>query len=263
MGAKINKRIITFSIFLLIALLNSISLISAALVERGPVWNKYDNNDGAHTLKISNTVINYLDGSSYTPIDATFTTLDSSHPAYAYGYRYGTETGVYSAYFKDDNTANYPIAFNVSSHVLRSKLLRTGWLNPSTFEYCLLPLFPQVTPVVSNSQITFPNIFNGVNITYTYVNTKLKEELICNANCRQALWNNRPSQLPGCNIPDGTSYFVLVTQLEYLNLDPYITDIEQTGNFSTNKSIEFKDALGKIKFFFPVGYAYDSNLSEQ
>ena len=46
MGAKINKRIITFSIFLLIALLNSISLISAALVERGPVWNKYDNNDG-------------------------------------------------------------------------------------------------------------------------------------------------------------------------------------------------------------------------
>ena len=226
---------------------------------RGENWNLYDLN-GTKQIFLSTEPLNFFNGTSYEPINTTIVNITNESSAYSYGYGYCVEKGKYQACFKLNSDSSYPVAFNVSSHVLRTKLVKVGYLDPSQNNtYIILQNVNNKTAVVDGNTISYNGVFTGANVTYIYETGRLKENITCDASCKNVLQNNPPS---GFGLSNANSYLVWVTELDYQNLNVYVNNTNESGNnFTTENNINFKDVLGKVKYLFPAGNATDANGS--
>ncbi len=234
------------------------------LVEQGMNWNKYYDTSSGHYRYVSYLgPVNYQDEEGqWHPILCNVSLLNASHPAYEYGYRAGNERGLFNVYFKPDLSAEWPIAFaygksnDPSVDVLRSKLVGVGYLDPSkNWQYEYLQSIQSVQPSIQGSACVFPNVFSGMNITWRYTPHGLKEEIVM-TNTTKTVLQNAPPSTYGFSNQD--SYLVFITKLDYQNLLLYSDGKEKRDDFTvTDGQINFKDVLDDLKFFMPVGNAYE------
>ncbi len=236
------------------------------IVGRGLDWNNYyDAVTGQNVLEVSAGPINYLNETNdWTPINCTFQQLPEDHPAYPYGYRVGNNRGLFGVYFKPDLQSDWPVAFtynktdDTTMSVIRSKLVGVGYVDPqSNWAYEYLQNVQSSQGLTDNSSITYPGVFTGTDVTWSYGNTGLKEEITLSNVTRTVLQNHPPSQY-GLN--DASSYLVFITRLDYQNLDMYNASGKLTGNVTiSDKGVDFRDALGQFKCALPLGEAYELN----
>ena len=110
---------------------------------------------------------------------------------------------------------------------------------------------------ISDYSITYPGVFTGTDVTWSYGNTGLKEEILLSNTTKTILQNHPPSQY-GLN--DASSYLVFITKLDYQNLNIYNDSGLLDGNFTiSDNGIDLKDTLGQFKCALPLGEAYELN----
>jgi len=236
------------------------------LVGRGLTWNTYYNaSSRENILESYQGPVNYQDdNSSWTPINDSLCQLASSHPAYGYGYRIGNDRGLFGVYFKPDVSSEWPVAFTYNRSVdptvgvVRSKLVGVGYLDPaSNWSYHYLQNAQSSQGQTNNYAITYPGVFTGTNITWSYGNTGLKEAITMGNATKTVLQNHPPHQY---GLQDASSYLVFITRLDYRNLNVYNTSGILTGNVTiADSGVDFRDALGYFKCALPLGEAYSLN----
>jgi hypothetical protein len=235
------------------------------IVGRGITWNEYyDATSGRNVLELYPSPVNYQDESgNWNPIECNISLIDGNHPAYGYGYRTGNEHGLYSVYFKPIAQNNWPIAFAYNkstepdTHVVRSKLVGVGYLDPSqNWSYKYLQSVQSSQGQINGNTATYEDVFTGTDVIWTYGNTGLKEEIIMDNATKTLLQNHPPSQY---GLSNQNSYLVFITKLDYQNLHLYNSSGILTGNFTTVEGIDFKNALGQFTCALPIGDAYELN----
>jgi len=236
------------------------------LVNRGLDWdNYYDAVTGQNILEVSAGPINYQNETGeWTPINCTLQQLPADHPAYAYGYRAGNDRGLYSVYLKPNIQNDWPVAFaynkstDPTTHVIRSKLVGVGYVDPaSNWAYHYLQNVQNSQGQFTDNKATYENVFPGTDVTWSYKNTEMKEEITMD-NTTKALLQNHPPSMYGLH--NGSSYLVFITKLNYQDLNLYNTSGILTGNVTiSNSRIDFRDALGYFKSALPLGDAYELN----
>ena len=241
-------------------------LANYTLVGRGFDWNTYyDAVTGETILETSPGPINYQNETGeWTPINCTLQQLSTTHPAYAYGYRIGNARGLYSIYLKPNSASDWPVAFayNKSTDpvidVIRSKLVGVGYVDPaSNWAYHYLQTVQSSQGQTNGNSVTYPGVFTGTDVTWSYRNAELKEEITL-SNATKTVLLNHPPSLYGLH--DASSYLVFITKLDYQYLNLYNASEMLTGNVTvSNACIDFKDALGYLKCALPLGEAYELN----
>jgi PKD repeat protein len=238
------------------------------LVARGLTWNEYyDNTSRNNMLESFTEPVNYQnDNGIWIPINRTFHQLGTNHPAYTYGYRVGNDHGLYSVYFKTNAQNSWPVAFAYNKsddptvHVIRSKLVGVGYLDPSmNWSYKYLQSVQSSQAQFSGNEVIYMNAFTGTDVRWSYGNTELKEEIIL-GNATKTLLENRPPST--YNLSDNNSYLVFITKMEYQGLTPHNISGLFTGNITVSAGgIDFRDILGQFRCSLPMGEAYE--LSNQ
>jgi len=151
---------------------------------------------------------------------------------------------------------------------IRWKVLSYGYFDQSRNRYQIIDYARSVTPIVSSdqgqatsNQITYPQIFNGIDIRYACDNTRLKEEIVLSQSLRNTLSDPTKSGLSR-----NDSYFVV--KMEFL-LTPNNTkvlahaengktpiDLTKRLAFNGDEPVDFEDEQGVVPFFFQKDYAY-------
>jgi PKD repeat protein len=236
------------------------------LVDRGLTWNMYyDPSSGENILETYQGPTNYQEeNNTWMPINNTINPLTSNHPAYVYGYRSGNNHGLYGAYFKVNAQNEWPVAFTYNRsddptvYTVRSKLVGIGYVDPqSNWAYQYLQNVQNSQGQTNNYSITYSGVFTGANVTWSYGNTGLKEEITLSNATKIVLQNHPPSQY-GLN--DASSYLVFITKLDYQNLNLYNNSGMLSENITiSDVGVEFRDLLGQFKCALPLGEAYELN----
>ncbi len=236
------------------------------LVDRGLTWNTYYNaTSGENILETYQGPVNYQeDNGTWTPINNTLTPLGSNHPAYVYGYRIGDDHGLYGVCFKSNAQLDWPVAFTYNKsddptiHAVRSKLVGVGYVDPqSDWAYEYLQNVQSSQGQVNDYSITYPGVFTGMDVIWSYGNTGLKEEITLSNTTKTMLQNHPPSQY-GLN--DASSYLVFITKLDHQSLNFYNESGLLEGNVTiSDAGVEFRDILGQFKCALPLGEAYELN----
>ena len=236
------------------------------LVDRGLTWNTYYNaTSGENILETYQGPVNYQEeNETWTPINTTLNQLDPNHPGYVYGYRTGNDHGLYGVYFKSNAQQEWPVAFTFNRsddptiHAIRSKLVGVGYVDPqSNWAYQYLQNVQSSQGQTNEYFITYPGVFTGTDVTWSYGNTGLKEEITMSNATKTVLQNHPPSQY-GLN--DASSYLVFITKLDHQDLNLYNNSGLLDGNVTiSDTGVEFKDTLGQFKCALPLGEAYELN----
>jgi parallel beta-helix repeat protein len=241
-------------------------LENLTLVGRGLTWDKFYNaTSGCNILEVSPSPINYQeDNGTWTSINDSLSQLPSNHPAYNYGYRVGNERGLFGVYFKPNTQSNWPVAFTYNksddpiTYVVRSKLVGVGYVDPmSDWAYQYLQSAQSSQGQFTGNTARYQNIFTGTNVTWSYSNTELKEEITMTNATKTVLQNHPPHQY---GLHDASSYLVFITKLDHQDLNLYNNSGLLTGNVTiSNVGVDFRDALGYFKCALPLGEAYELN----
>jgi hypothetical protein len=236
------------------------------LVGRGLTWDKYyDAITEQNILEVSTGPINYQEeNGTWTPINNTISQLTADHPAYFYGYRTGNDHGLYGVYFKSNAQNEWPVAFTYNRsddpiiYGVRSKLVGVGYVDPqSDWAYEFLQNIQNSQAQINDNSITYPGVFTGTDVNWSYGNTGLKEEITL-SNTTKTVLQNHPPSLYGLN--NESSYLVFITKLDYQNLNLYNASGLLDGNVTiSDAGVDFKDALGQFKCALPLGEAYELN----
>jgi hypothetical protein len=235
------------------------------LIDRGLTWDKYyDASTGQNILEVSAGPINYQEEGTWVPINNTLGPLAENHPAYVYGYRNGNNHGLYGVYFKFNAQQEWPVAFTYDNsddptiHAVRTKLVGVGYVDPqSNWAYQYLQNVQNSQGQINENSITYLDVFTGTDVTWSYSNTGLKEEITLSNTTKAVLQNHPPSQY-GLN--DTSSYLVFITKLDYQNLNLYNSSGMLNGNITvSDEGLDLKDALGQFKCSLPLGEAYELN----
>ncbi|MBP1662631.1 MAG: hypothetical protein H6P94_880 [Thermoplasmatales archaeon] len=197
-------------------------------------------------------------------INNTLGQLAENHPAYVYGYRSGNNRGLYGAYFKSNAQSEWPVAFTYNKsddptiHAVRSKLVGVGYVDPqNNWAYQYLQNVQSSLGQLNGDSITYSGVFSGTDVTWSYGNTGLKEEITLSNTTKTVLQNHPPSQY-GLN--NASSYLVFITKLDYQNLNLYNSSGMLDGNFTvSDEGLDLKDVLGQFKCALPLGEAYELN----
>lgn len=187
---------------------------------------------------------------AYDAGDGKFQQIDPNIVTVNYtAWKYAVEKGAYEAYFTEDLSRQWHIGFVYKNYVLRTRFIQVGYYDASQDKiYELGSVNPNAAVSVTGNSITYENVYGQTDIRITYLNGKLKEELLI----PEATVSNLPDPSSlGLN-PD-TTYLV---GGQRLNLIGFNTD--QSGNYTTN-NIRFNNVSKALKFFFPVSQAWDSS----
>ncbi|HVQ01114.1 MAG TPA: PKD domain-containing protein, partial [Candidatus Thermoplasmatota archaeon] len=234
------------------------------VVSRGLTWNTYYNaSSGNDILELYTEPVNYqAENGSWTPINTTLCPISSNHHAYGYGYRLGNDRGLFGVYFKPNSQSDWPVAFtynrsdNPTISVVRSKLLGVGYVDPqSNWAYKYLQTVQSSQGQTQDNAITYPGVFTGTNVTWSYGNTELKEAITISNVTKTMLQAHPPSSY---GLHDASSYLVFITKLDYQALNLYNNSGMLTGNITiSDTGVDLRDALGRFKCGLPLGDAYE------
>jgi hypothetical protein len=232
------------------------------LTARGPTWNTYYNAIiGKSIFEAYQDPINYQEhDGTWQPINTTLTQLTPDTLAYQKGYRIANTQGPYAVYFTPTTQENWPVAFAYNrstdpTTVIRTKLASVDYFDPNTWTTHTLQTIQNSQGQATVDTITYPNVFTGTDLTYTYQNTRLKEAIILTNTTKALLQNHPPSQY-GLST---NSYLTFVTKLDSLTLNAYDDQDQIIGNNTITYSIRFKDALGHLACTLPLGIAYEQH----
>ncbi|HVQ00392.1 MAG TPA: PKD domain-containing protein [Candidatus Thermoplasmatota archaeon] len=236
------------------------------VVGRGLTWNTYYNaSSGTNILESYQEPVNYMeDNGSWTPINTSLSQLTSDHPAYNYGYKVGNNYGLFGVYFKPNIQNDWPVAFTYNrstdptTYVVRSKLVGVGYVDPqSNWAYRYLQTVQNSQGQTQNNAITYPGVFTGTNVTWSYDNTELKEAITMTNATKTVLQNHPPSSY---GLHDASSYLVFITKLDYQILNLYNKSGLLSGNVTVSDTgVDLRDAFGQFKCGLPLGDAYEVN----
>ena len=236
------------------------------LVSQGLTWNEYYNADtGENILETFTEPVNYQNQTGvWTPINQTLHLLNENETAYTYGYRIGNDQGLYTVYFKPNIQNSWPVAFaynkstNPTTHIIRSKLVGVGYLDPSQdWAYEYLQNVQSSNGILEDCSIVYDDVFTGTDLIYRYGNDGLKEEIIMSNTTRALLENHPPSEY---GLSDQESFLVFITKLDYQNLMLYNTSGVLMGNVTIDTDdITLRDALGQVMCWLPLGEAYEQH----
>jgi len=214
----------------------------------------------------------------YLASDGTFKDIDTNLRLHESGAYYIIDTGLYNVAFTGDFCKGaWDVAYEVPRPVkqkyhdpskppapatrIRSKVSSYGYWDVQKNRYQILEYAQSVPPVVSGNTISYPQIFNDIDIRYICGNVSVKEEIVL-------------SQFGRDNLPDPAQYGLsrantyFVVAMEFLltpnNINVFArrpngkTPIKQGNNFGFDGDdpIEFEDADSTLHFFFPKDYAY-------
>ena len=145
-----------------------------------------------------------------------------------------------------------------TTHVIRSKLVGVGYLDPANnWAYKYLQQVQSSQGQISGNSATYEDVFTGTDVTWSYGNTELKEEITLSNTTKTLLQNHPPSEY-GLN--DESSYLVFITKLDHQNLNMYDASGMLNGNVTvSDEKIDFKDAFGDFRCALPIGDAYELN----
>ena len=236
------------------------------LVGRGFDWDKYyDAVTGQNILEVFAGPVNYQNETNeWMPINNTISPLASNHPAYVHGYRNGNDHGLYGVYFKPNAQNDWPVAFTYNrsddptTHVIRSKLVGVGYIDPaSNWAYQYLQNVQSSQGQITGNAVTYEDVFTGTDVTWSYGNTGLKEEITL-SNATKTVLQNHPPSMYGLN--NQSSYLVFITKLDHQNLNLCNISGLLTGNVTISDSgVDFRDTLGQFKCALPLDDAYELN----
>ncbi len=236
------------------------------LIDRGLTWNTYyDAISGENILETYQGPVNYQeDNETWTPINNTLCQLLEDHPAFVYGYRTGNDHGLYGVYFKSNIQQDWSVAFTYNNsddpsiHAVRCKLVGVGYVDPQSNWACeYLQSVQSSQGQLNEYSITYPGVFTGTDVTWSYGNAGLKEEITLSNTTKTILQNHPPSQY-GLN--DASSYLVFITKLDYQNLNIYNDSGLLDENITISDiGVEFRDVLGQFKCALPLGEAFELN----
>ncbi|RLF33971.1 MAG: hypothetical protein DRN08_05055, partial [Thermoplasmata archaeon] len=234
-------------------------------VERGPNWNKYYNPaNGEYILEVYADRVNVLEEQHerYVPLNSSrLDYISSSDIAYQQGYRIGkTNKDGFGVYFKPDICDNWTVAYSYgkkpSSVLLRSQLVGIGYLDPTkNWRHVLLEKTRHSRGWVHGRSISYSDVFTGVNVTWTYDGSMVKEEIAVSNDTKKLLQTRPPSDF-GLN--NRETYLVFITKLD-CRKDIYLCNETGCldGNFTLYNGMYFVDKNGSIKFSLPPGEVYE------
>ncbi len=230
------------------------------LINRGATWNTFhDPTTGSTVLDSYPEQVNYQPTpNDWQPINTTLTLLPQDSLAYAHGYYAGNDHGPYAAYFKPNIQSTWPIAFAYNrstdpTTVVRTQLTGVGYIDPTSWSTHTLQTTQSSQGLFTNNTATYPGIFTGTNVTYTYENMQLKEAITLSNTTKALLQSHPPSQYGLSN----NTYLVFATKIDSLGLTSYDGQDPITGNITITQGIEFKDALNHFACALPIGTAYE------
>jgi len=242
----------------------------------------YNEADNTFKAVISAGYIHYLaDDGTYKDIDTNLR-LDER------GVYYILDQGLYNVAFAAAiGKGNWDVAYEVPKPLqpkffdpgkpapvtrLRWKVLSYGYFDASRNRYQIIDYAKSVAPIVSGrseaeiplqrgSVITYPQIFNGIDVRYACDNTRLKEEIVLSQAARKTLPD--PAKY---GLSRNETYFVVA--MEFL-ITPNNTkvlahaangrvpiDVSKSLAFSGEEPVDFEDEHGTVPFFFQKDYAY-------
>ena len=129
------------------------------------------NSDGTYITSVTANPINYLENGQYLSIDTTIKPSSTQ-------WDYEVTSGIYKAYFKSNPNSIDTVKIEKDNSTVIYQPLNINYKdNLNNVE--TISNTNQVTAIVSNNEITYPNIFgNGIHLKYIYGNKALKEEFV-------------------------------------------------------------------------------------
>lgn len=220
------------------------------LVEKRTKYSKtYLNENGAYTTEISAGPVHYRNAQDL------FVKIDRSiKRARAEDYDYEITSGLYHAYFKSNLHHEWPVVFETSEGAnLKSQLVGMAFLDRTNRDYQVIESVNHYPPVASGNEITYPNVFSGVDLVFRYEDQRLKEEILMSQQSRMHLPD--PVQY-GMN--GQTAYIVFITMLDLKGAPLVYGDNQKIRNifFESDRPIHFRDFKGDVKFFLPIDWAF-------
>jgi|GEM_PF-2403583 len=249
-----------FTYFLLIVI-SLMGLCNAqTLVElensRTAYSKKYlDKSTGHVTAHLYQTPIHYLDQ------NGNFQNIVSNISASTMqDYDYEVTKGPFKAYFKDDILSDKSILVeHRSGYKIAMRFKGAALYDASSNQHRLLgnPSSGQVE--LNRNQITYKNVYPGMDIRFRYKNNRLKEEIIISDAARNRIPD--PSQF-GYN-SDSTYLAFLIEFQPDSSLKSFVRDSLEVNwqNFKGKQALRFKTIAGKLKFALPLDYAFLENDS--
>ena len=251
-----NKRGILLIVVILLAVL--LQFVSADVIERGANWDKFNSSGETFNLKIYNEIINYLNGSDYSPINTTIGSSSYSN------FVYELQTPFYKIYFRNnsntDSNTDQPVRFEKDGYFLvydisegqmqwraqpgfpaRTDTLGVGYSSNSLDSYI----------IVNNNIGLYPGAFSNTNVTYGLTSSMLKENFILSGlpSFKDYLYLEYTGRL----------YFNKTLKI-CANSQCYVPSGSE-DDFNTTGKIEFKDDDNITHFYLTEPIVKDSNGS--
>jgi hypothetical protein len=204
-------------------------------------------NGSTCNLVIYSGIMNYWNGTGYTPINTTINTSYNTG-----GYDYAMVKSDYHLYIKAHSNWGDGVKYCV---------------NDSGTEYCLtyqgqdysyrdvygsqdyISSISDVAGVVVGNNVMYPDVFPYVNLSYSTRNAMIKEDYAV---------KQLPRAPAGYLTPPITLDFG--GYVKYPGLVMQVNGVNMSGDFTTQEQIDFVHE-GKVLFYLPKPYAHDSNNS--
>ena len=243
-----NKRASLFLVLFVGFLL--MNVVSADIIDRGSYWNHINNTDGTYSFEIYNTIVNYYNGSDYMPVDTNLQ-VSSDH---LYDYE---ATGNYEAYFKEDPTAGLIVKYIKDSVQVEFQAMPLQFGNAIS-QIDQISIVQPVAGIPVNNLFEYNDVYGtGISLKYSYLNEMLKERLVINS--PSDLREPAAYMVAGGNVTLDLT-FNIVTNAQHIVIDG--ADWDKSSTKETRNEVYIKDDFGKVIYYFPKPYAYDSNNSK-
>lgn len=256
--------LLAFPIFTVIQFDATVTAGPPVLIDQGLTWDRYHILGKSYKIGFSMEPINYYEDGAWNKISTSMYSLPAGHYARADGYTIGNEHGPFNVYFKPSTASSYPVAYVYDKEndsvidALRSKFIGLAYVDPSNnWNYHILQTADDVNGYITgpkNNIIRYDNVIPGVNLSWKYTPSGLKEEIALSPTVKTYLQTHPPSSY---GLSNQESYVAVLTKLQYNNLDVYNGTSRKTSNFTVgNMGAIFKDASDNIKFTLPIGVVY-------
>jgi len=227
----------------------------------------YNQKDNTYKAQISGNLVHYKDKKgNYLPIETKLVRSTQKE------YDFEVTKGVYKVYFKSDITQSFPVKFeSYDGYNFQIQPYAIAYMDQSSQEQSILFKVESGKLILQNNIITYSNIFPGIDLKYTYLEKKLKEEIILTEKFREKL--PLPSEY---GLKDNSAMLVLLSKI---NFSQGLEIEEQDGqgksdkimlaslkDYTSEKKLKFK-RNNKIQFMLPMDIAYmqteDTSYTEQ
>src|SRR3989344_1264657 len=217
--------------------------------------NETNSTNFTYTIEIAPEPINYFNGSDYVPINTTIISNGCN-------YDYCVRKGVYFADFRDDYNPSGMIRFYYNGSEVIYTPISLTYYNGST-EQIIANASTEVTGYSNGSTFEYPSIFgSGFDLSYTYMNSMLKEELILSNNSIFPQPNLMGEVYLNINFEFNTSDVVYVGQ-ENESGSIVFSSLEEDTAVTNIGMLKGVNSEGNDSYFILKPAVFDSNESRQ